>query len=577
MCSFAAWRISSNDEGGPSDERSVLDRLSLAYSSILLYRGRDAIPRYWEHAHKDIKRGLHRSGDQAFDDSFPVGRAERQIFQDVIEQTLGKDEKRFRVIRAIRIENSVVWGRYQKRAGKIMRRRGDCTYIGRGPPSTVRTFEGVPGLSEFTQDLDEDLCECYLWHGCTPQGALSIAHGGFAVDHQSKAGKRFGYGGYFAEDPCLADKYAGAGEGIYSDCFAMLLCRVVLGRQYHVREYKAEDTTDKAKDRYDSTLAEPKGSFTREFIAFGSDQIYPEYALVYERRAADEVEYDEVRRNLGAAGSDDTDDEDEHSGRPPYWFNSGTQGFFHDLCPAVTFEPVIQALMEDTWAKAFTLNRKGSRSGLALEADDPLGDLPEGLQVLKVLRIEDSQLWSEFSAGRGQIRDACEEHDEDIAIHPSVKTVSKLPAFAQERLDSGINEVYLWHGSSPAKVKEVAYSGFTQVFFVKDRGDFGPGAYFTEDAAHADEFSEDDKDGYYKGYYAMMLCRVVLGKPQYVDAPDFQAHTCVGQGREFDSTVGKVSASSGYRFRQFMVATRAQVYPEYAIIYERLHRDHRER
>lgn len=561
----------STEDGSPKDHRTFIESLTLACSSLFPFRGRDAIPLYWENAHKDIKKGLRQGEPHFFHDVFPVSSDEKSCLQALVDHTTRKEETKFRVIRAVRIEHSVLWGSFQKRAAKIQRRRGACHFAGRGMPNTLAAE--IPGISEFTQDMDSSICESYLWHGCDPQTALKIVHSGFSVTHHSKAGTRFGTGGYFAEDPSLADKYACAGEGIYSDCFALLLCRVVLGRQFRTAEFKAEDTTKQVQGKHDSTLAEPRGSYTREFVAFSSDQIYPEYALVYERVPQDLVEHDEHngRSVRSCKSSEESDDELD---RPPnYWFHALNTGFFHDLCRASSTEPIIQALMDKTWApERFSHRRSSSKDGKALEAGDPGGDMPLSIKLLKALRIEDSQIWAEYCDAKSQLR----ESRQGLRGVQEVRTMASLPARVRDRLDRDVNEVYLWHASSPGKIKDIMCQGVERGLFLASDGDFGPGVYFSEDSAHADESCEDDHCGFYEGNYAMMLCRVLLGNVDRVDCAGRTAGDRRGCGREFDSTVGKASASSG-DFSEFVVPERSRFYPEYAIVYERIYKDHRAR
>ena len=53
-----------------------------------------------------------------------------------------------------------------------------------------------------------------------------------------------------------------------------------------------------------------------------------------------------------------------------------------------------------------------------------------------------------------------------------------------------------------------------------------------QDASEADKRSSDDKGGYYRGYFAMLLCRVTLGHVQMLQSPDPEAHLCVGPDKD---------------------------------------------
>eukprot|EP00931_Biecheleriopsis_adriatica_P041447 TRINITY_DN23687_c0_g1_i1.p1 TRINITY_DN23687_c0_g1~~TRINITY_DN23687_c0_g1_i1.p1 ORF type:complete len:590 (-),score=102.13 TRINITY_DN23687_c0_g1_i1:203-1972(-) len=514
-------------------------RLPLKYS---------AIPEYW--AHSGVKSlTAERSNSDFFDDMFPVPPVNREVLQVFLNETSTNPETTFRLVRAVRVENSALWMRYQQKAASIARRRGPCKFAGHGCPTTasalgeIEAWGGCDG--GFVHELDGELCEAYLWHGTGPHVALRIVEEGFQVSTASRAGKRFGAGGYFSEDPAVADKYAGEGEGIYKGCYAMLLCRVLCGRQFHVTAYRDETATDRARG-CDSTLAEPHGSHHREFIVFDSSQIYPEYALVYERQEVDFVcptpmhsywANEEAASPIGSL--------------PAYWFHSkhGSQGGpFHDTHPDLQIKPVIQELLDVTWA----------------EPGEP------GLRVLKVLRVEDSELWGAYLAAKESVR----ERRGDCSKALEVRTLRALSRRELGRLSLDVNEVYLWHGSTPSRVIYIAEHGFP----------FSPGSpassrtptaalgndsiHFTEYSSEADKQSSDDKDGYYRGYYAMLLCRVTLGAVQVLHDTDTLEHSRFDGGKAFDSIMGTTSDSMARREFILQGSCRS-MYPEYALIYER--------
>lgn len=98
---------------------------------------------------------------------------------------------------------------------------------------------------------------------------------------------------------------------------------------------------------------------------------------------------------------------------------------------------------------------------------------------------------------------------------------------------------------------------------------YGSGAYLAEHCTKADEYSSDEPGGYYEDVYALLLCRVCLGKFYYTTVRDTEAGEKVKNG-EFDSTVGDRLASAG-TFREFVLYNADAIYPEYVIMYSRVH------
>jgi len=531
-------------------------------------KGHAEVPNYWKSRSKlkDSDVVVRQvSGD--LESFYPVQPDDRKVLEVLMNRTCKSSDISFRLVRAVRLENPDLWERYQNCVARAKRKRGRCAFAGRGAPVTREALEGVHLSDGFPQELDSEVCEAYLWHGTKPHVASRIVRSGFKVNQHSALGKRFGKGGYFSEDAAKADTYAGAGEGIYKDCFAMLLCRVVLGRQLHTNAFRWEDAAQQAGSRYDAILAEPKGSSFREFVALEDAQIYPEFALVYERCPAPELaDGPSLARSLSP-----------HV--PPYWSNAASGAtFFHGTFADSEVESCVQSLMDVTWVNAFTWERRDS-SGSILQYDDPHHDMPEGLTVLKVLRLEDSDLWGEYCGARQAIREARGECLASPSAEGAARTSrSDLPLCARARLAAGLNEVYLWHGCSPQVITSIAERGFPvqpgRGGTGRCEGMFGDGYYFVDSASKADEHSEDDKEGYYSGHYAMLLCRVLLGATGVLEGADLHAHEKVGRDREFDSVVGYQEASDG-TFREFVVQERTQIYPEYAIIYERMYSDDR--
>ena len=200
----------------------------------------DAIPEYWENAGKSLNGALDRSSPDYFDDIYPVPLQNREVLQRFLNETSTNEEIHFQLVRAVRVEHSRLWSEYQSLAQEIGRQK--LSFKGHGGPTTNQALESVESwggwYGGFVHALDEDICEAYLFHGTEPHSALKIVEGGFHVKNASRAGKRFGIGGYFSEDPAVADKYAGEGEGLYKGCHAMLLCRVILGAQYCTKMFR---------------------------------------------------------------------------------------------------------------------------------------------------------------------------------------------------------------------------------------------------------------------------------------------------------------------------------------------------
>eukprot|EP00929_Paragymnodinium_shiwhaense_P055659 TRINITY_DN27879_c0_g1_i1.p1 TRINITY_DN27879_c0_g1~~TRINITY_DN27879_c0_g1_i1.p1 ORF type:complete len:651 (-),score=138.37 TRINITY_DN27879_c0_g1_i1:297-2249(-) len=547
--------------------------------------GHTSIPDYWINAGKDLSRASKRSSPEFFDDRFPLHAALCDELQDLLNKTSGcaglaggsdSSKQGFRIVRAFRLEDSVMWANYQQRAAEV---RASCRkgvdWEGHGEPATAAAIQELQGHLS-TVDLDDQINEAYLWHGTSPQVAFKIIEDGFRISSESTArasGARFGAGAYFAENPAKADRYAKSDKHTFTDCYAMLLCRVVLGRQDLTTAMQDNSSHSMSKH---SLLAEPVHGGAREFVVWDEAQVYPEYAFVYERVGAEAMEDLEKARNALDSRDGDSDADCE---LPHYWTNSSSKTHrtisgelldFEEMHPAPEMKDAVQALVDQTWQNTWTGDRK-TPDGRPVSAEDPAGDMPTCLRVLKVLRLEGSERWREYKQAQERIESKRAEHL--LPVH-DVETTPALPWALRRSLDTAVNEVFLWYPSQPSSALSTDYSGLLKEPVAYEKL-FGDGVYFSECSSRCDEVSRDAERGYYMGYYTMLLCRVSLGQTKALDSSKASAHRYLAEGTEYDSVTGADEALAWYR--SFVVPNEAVVYPEFVVVYERIHKDHRVR
>lgn len=215
------------------------------------------------------------------------------------------------------------------------------------------------------------------------------------------------------------------------------------------------------------------------------------------------------------------------------------------------------------------------------------------LNVKKVVRNTNMFLYATYSTTRHEFR----ESRKGKVVPVEVKTQEKaqeMQSFRHETfgghettrpLESEINEVYLWHGTSYSAVTNIFQHDF-RMGHKAHRGLFGQGLYFAESCAKADEYSsssahdqswycrpgqggEDDslKDGV--PVCVMLLCRVVLGKVKTVqrstDEKLVHTESHGDKEEEYDALIG---ARERHR-REFILTSSDAVYPEFAVLYQR--------
>merc|ERR1740123_1004392 len=182
-------------------------------------------------------------------------------------------------------------------------------------------------------------------------------------------------------------------------------------------------------------------------------------------------------------------------------------------------------------------------------------------------------MWARYVLKRDAIRVKRKADTEPFrAFDPpilSTELVDRYPEiFANPEHD--INEVYLFHGTFVRATMSIAKNDFRIDLAGSSTGTmYGAGAYLGESITKADEYAKDEPEGYYDGVFATLLCRACMGKLYYTTKRDEEAGGKVGSGT-YDSTCGDRSRAAG-TFRELVIYDNDQLYPEYIVVYQRVH------
>lgn len=249
---------------------------------------------------------------------------------------------------------------------------------------------------------------------------------------------------------------------------------------------------------------------------------------------------------------------------PSYWDNQDLTKDFDDRvdCNAKDRKQ-LQTILDQTWRDIFTRDRN---------KDEPH---PTGLQIVSAHRVEDRAMWAGYLDQKRKIQENREHctpfwHLDGDQEHGFVKT--HLEGLS-DVLDESINELYLFHGSSPEGAQGISEDGFRIDMAGSNAGTmFGKGAYFAECCSKSDEYSREGQNQIFKGLYALLLCRVCCGEMFRIDRSDIPAINAALKSGDYDSVLGDREASVN-TYREFVVFRERQIYPEYVIIYRRLYDD----
>jgi len=248
---------------------------------------------------------------------------------------------------------------------------------------------------------------------------------------------------------------------------------------------------------------------------------------------------------------------------PPYWSNSSNSdihGVFNETVSASKQEcDAIESLLKSTFLGIPTRDRKDS--------------VPVRLKLVSVRRVENSALWKQYTLGRHQVKQKRVHRCTPIErqFNDAIISEQGMPADGSS-LERGINETYLWHGTAPQAGKSIAEEGFRVDYAGTNAGTmYGRGIYLAECSSKADEYSAEDTSAAASGQFCLLLSRVVLGEVLAMTTGGESTYTTIKaaiEGGAYDSVLGNRQVAVG-TYREFIVYSADQTYPEYVVTYER--------
>jgi len=254
-----------------------------------------------------------------------------------------------------------------------------------------------------------------------------------------------------------------------------------------------------------------------------------------------------------------------------------------------------QQLLDLTYRKVYTRDRLGQ-------------PVPGRLEVLHVTTVTNADIWGDYMARREAIRQEIEADAVDFAVYPvdtvagaaaassavsllgadgasggadtvataaaqaGGETAEEITAGLAEEfgtpLMQGVNEVFLFHGTSESAADKIASANYNINLAGSAAGSlYGRGIYLAENSTKSDEYTRPDKGGERN----LLLCRATLGRVFYSDTKETDPRACESaclSGR-FHSVLGDRKKCRG-TFREFTVFDEEQVYPNYIIRYQRV-------
>ena len=240
---------------------------------------------------------------------------------------------------------------------------------------------------------------------------------------------------------------------------------------------------------------------------------------------------------------------EKYSAVPAYWKN---QTGFH--CVRSSFvQSALQQFIMDSSAACRCDNASATKNA----------------HVVSVERVENEFLWKMYQTRRLKLQKSPGLHTPSMSKLCS-KTDCQPRIPSAEELDKGINEFYLFHGTSSETAAIISEHGFDE-HRAELNGLYGAGSYFACNACKSHQYALAKKGT--SADFVLLLCRVAMGVPfctkkthQRARLPPDNDDT---PGQPYDSIfAGNGIANSGSQYHnEYVIFDRSQVYPEYIVRY----------
>lgn len=167
--------------------------------------------------------------------------------------------------------------------------------------------------------------------------------------------------------------------------------------------------------------------------------------------------------------------------------------------------------------------------------------------------------------------DAENSSQHKLSMEDPPRTLDALSPKLRLRLQDDVNEAYLFHGTSRAAAEAIGETDFRIDLAGHTHGKkLGHGAYFAEASSLAHSYAPAGPDG----VFAILIVRVLLG---HVFVSDSRSYAWSVKKRDFASAKHMVASGKwdsilgdrekvAHTFREFCVADKAQLYPEYLVL-----------
>lgn len=192
-----------------------------------------------------------------------------------------------------------------------------------------------------------------------------------------------------------------------------------------------------------------------------------------------------------------------------------------------------------------------------------------GFNIKKVFRLESSMQWSAYVSKMEMMR----QTSKMLSPLPKQEAPDFFPEVALALLDCSLNETYLFRTPVLSCVDVEAVEAQKEELRLQTAalkqpqcGMYGYGIYFFETCCQLNSTTAPASDR----QYCVLVCRVLCGRVCHVDGPDEDLHNAVDTELHDCVFTEHCEEDANAVGRQIIVFDARQIYPEYAVVCERV-------
>jgi len=191
--------------------------------------------------------------------------------------------------------------------------------------------------------------------------------------------------------------------------------------------------------------------------------------------------------------------------------------------------------------------------------------------VTKVLTVLNPGLWTQYCQTKDALKQANSDRGGNYAPLRRSQATQVMQRICSEKLywcdlDEAVNEVWAFHGTKIHVAQSIAATGLDPKRCLN--GFYGRGFYLAQESCKSLQYTDAGKFGQRAVDGCIVLCRAVLGEPEYVRAPAVDKRAPADSCNSVVVNPGPEGGPPQQQHQELLLFDTRQAYPEFIIFFK---------